>query len=32
MSKKAISTLTWFIPIAPLALAAAIYFGEFQSQ
>ena len=32
MSKKAISTLTWFIPIAPIALAAAIYFGEFQSS
>ena len=31
MSKKAISTLAWFIPLAPLSLAAAIYFGELQS-
>jgi membrane-associated phospholipid phosphatase len=32
MSKKAISTLAWFIPLAPLALAAVIYFGDFQSS
>ena len=32
MSKKAIPTLAWFIPLAPLALACAIYFGEFQSS
>ena len=32
MSKKAISSLAWFFPLAPLALAAAIYLGEFQSS
>ena len=32
MSKKAIPTFAWFIPLAPLALACAIYFGEFQSS
>ncbi len=32
MGKKAIPVLAWFIPIAPLALAFAIYFGEFQSS
>lgn len=32
MSKKAIPALAWFIPIAPIALAAAIYFGDQQSN
>ena len=32
MSKKAIPTFAWFIPLAPIALACAIYFGEFQSS
>lgn len=32
MSNKAIPTFAWFIPLAPLALACAIYFGEFQSS
>lgn len=32
MSKKAIPTFAWFIPLIPLALACAIYFGEFQSS
>ena len=32
MGKKAIPTFAWFIPLAPLALALAIYFGEFQSS
>jgi membrane-associated phospholipid phosphatase len=32
MGKKAIPALAWFIPIAPLALAFAIYFGELQSS
>jgi membrane-associated phospholipid phosphatase len=32
MSKKAIPALAWFIPLAPIALAAAIYFGEQQSN
>lgn len=32
MSKKAIPALAWFIPLAPLALAFAIYFGELQSS
>ena len=32
MGKKAIPVLAWFIPIAPLALAFAIYFGELQSS
>ena len=31
MNKKAIPTFAWFIPLAPIALACAIYFGEFQS-
>lgn len=32
MSKKAIPGFAWFIPLAPLALALAIYFGELQSS
>ena len=32
MTKKAIPTFAWFIPLIPLALAGAIYFGEFQSS
>ena len=32
MSNKAIPTLVWFVPIAPLAIAFAIYSGEFQSS
>ncbi|MBU3630869.1 phosphatase PAP2 family protein [Polynucleobacter sp. AP-Melu-500A-A1] len=32
MSKKAIPTLAWLIPLFPIALATAIYFGEFQSS
>jgi membrane-associated phospholipid phosphatase len=32
MSKKVIPTFAWYIPLAPLALACAIYFGEFQSS
>jgi membrane-associated phospholipid phosphatase len=32
MSKKAIPTVVWFVPLAPLALAFAIYFGELQSS
>ena len=32
MSKKAIATLTWFIPLLPIALATAIYLGELQSS
>ena len=32
MSKKAIPTFSWFIPLAPIALACVIYFGEFQSS
>ena len=32
MSKKAIPTFAWFIPLAPIALACVIYFGEFQSD
>jgi len=32
MRNKAIPTLAWFIPLVPLALAAAIYFGELQSS
>lgn len=32
MSKKAIPALAWFIPLAPIALAAGIYFGEQQSN
>ena len=32
MSKKAIPALAWFIPLAPITCAAAIYFGEQQSN
>jgi len=32
MRNKAIPTLAWFIPLAPLSLASAIYFGELQSS
>jgi len=32
MSKKVIPTLAWLIPLLPIALAAAIHFGEFQSS
>jgi len=32
MRKKVIPTLAWFIPLAPLALASAIYFSELQSS
>ena len=32
MSKKAIPTLAWLIPLFPITLAIAIYFGEFQSS
>lgn len=32
MSKKVIPTFVWFIPLAPLALACAIYFGELQTS
>ena len=32
MHNKAIPTLAWFIPLVPLALASAIYFGELQSS
>ena len=32
MRNKAIPRLAWFIPLAPLALASAIYFGELQSS
>ena len=32
MSKKAIPALAWFIPLAPITFAAAIYFGEQQSN
>ena len=32
MRNKVIPTLAWFIPLAPLALAFAIYFGELQSS
>ena len=32
MSKKVIPTFAWFIPLAPLALACAIYFGEVQTS
>jgi membrane-associated phospholipid phosphatase len=32
MRNKVIPTLAWFIPLAPLALASAIYFGELQSS
>ncbi len=32
MGKKAIPTLVWLIPLLPIALACAIYFGEVQSS
>jgi len=32
MNKKAIPFFAWFIPLVPLALASAIYFGGFQSS
>jgi membrane-associated phospholipid phosphatase len=32
MSKKAIPALVWLVPLAPLALAAVIYFGDLQSS
>ena len=32
MSNKAIPTLVWFVPLAPLAIAFAIYSGELQSS
>ena len=32
MGNKAIPTFAWLIPLAPLALAGAIYFGGFQSS
>lgn len=32
MNKKAFSGLTWLIPLIPIALAAVIYFGNFQSS
>ena len=32
MSKKVIPTFAWFIPLAPLGLACAIYFGELQTS
>jgi membrane-associated phospholipid phosphatase len=32
MNNKAIPAFAWFIPLAPLALAFLIYFGEFQSS
>jgi membrane-associated phospholipid phosphatase len=32
MSKKEIPSIAWFIPLVPLALALAIYSGEFQSS
>jgi membrane-associated phospholipid phosphatase len=32
MSNKAIPTLAWLIPLFPIALATAIYFGELQSS
>jgi membrane-associated phospholipid phosphatase len=32
MNKKAIPFFAWFIPLVPLALAGAIYFGELQSS
>lgn len=32
MRNKVIPSFAWFIPLAPLGLAAAIYFGEFQSS
>ena len=32
MSNKAIPALAWFVPLAPLVLAFAIYSGELQSS
>jgi membrane-associated phospholipid phosphatase len=32
MSKKAIPGFAWFIPLAPLALAFILYFGDLQSS
>ena len=32
MSNKAIPVSAWFVPLAPLGLALAIYLGEFQSR
>lgn len=32
MVNKAIPQFAWFIPLAPLALASAIFFGDFQSS
>lgn len=32
MSNKAIPVYAWFVPLAPLGLALAIYLGEFQSR
>ena len=32
MNKKAISLFAWFIPVIPLALAGAVYFGDLQSS
>ncbi|WP_114662686.1 phosphatase PAP2 family protein [Polynucleobacter necessarius] len=32
MTKQAILTPIWFVPLLPIALAATIYFGEFQSS
>lgn len=32
MSNKAIPTYAWFIPLAPIALAGVIYFGDIQSS
>ncbi len=32
MGKRAIPAFAWFIPLAPLALALAIYLGEFQTS
>lgn len=32
MRNKAIPTAVWFIPLAPLAIAFAIYFGDLQSS
>ena len=32
MSNKVIPTLVWFVPLAPLAIAFAIYSGELQSS
>jgi len=32
MNKKVIPTFAWFVPLAPLGLALAIYFGELQTS